>query len=550
MSVHTAAAKKVTVIPADPQYTQKDIRKQHLRVAPYCRVSTDKEEQLSSYEAQIEYYTAKIAENPDWTMVRLYADEGISGTSMKKRKEFMKMVDDCEKGKIDLVITKSTTRFARNTLEGIQIVRQLRRLGVGVFFEKENANTLYMDNEMILTFFFSQAQAESESLSKNVSWGHRRNFENGKVYYQYDSFLGYKKGLDGQPEIDEEQAPIVRRIFARYLMGDSVRKICRDLEADGVRTVRGCEKWSDSTVQNMLRNEKYIGDALLQKTYVQDIFTRKSMKNEGQLPKYYVHNCHPAIIDRTTFQKVQEEIARRSSKKKTSAKAKTELGKYSGKYALSELLVCGECGRPYRRQTYMPRGEKYHVWRCLNRLENGTRICKHSPTFWEEDIQDAVVAAMNEQLDRQRAKETLKQSLFTALATNESEMTLPAVESQIKALQERQIELIGLATAEGAKFEDYDEEIGHVNEEKLRLLGIRAELEMAEQNNSAFDHRMEEIDVALDQESGMIEEYDDIRTRQLISSIKVLSKEHLLIRFKDGVETEQHIERLRATSVR
>ena len=541
MSLHTAAAKKVTIIPADPQYTQKDIRKQHLRVAPYCRVSTDKEEQLSSYEAQIEYYTARIAENPDWTMVRMYADEGISGTSMKKRKEFLKMVEDCEKGKIDLVITKSTTRFARNTLEGIQIVRQLKRLGVGVFFEKENANTLYMDNEMLLTFFFSQAQAESESLSKNVSWGHRRNYENGKVYYQYDSFLGYKKGPDGQPVIDEEQAPIVRRIFARYLMGDSVRKICRDLEADGIRTVRGCEKWSDSTVQNMLRNEKYIGDALLQKTFVQDIFTRKSMKNEGQLPKYYVHNCHPAIIDRMTFQKVQEEIARRSSKKKTSAKAKTELGKYSGKYALSELLVCGECGSPYRRQTYMPKGEKYHVWRCLNRMENGKRICKHSPTFREADIQDAVVAAMNEQLDRQSAKEALKQSLLTALAANEPEMTRASVEIQIKALQERQIELIGLATAEGAKFEDYDEEIGHVNEEKLRLLGIRAELETAQQGNTAFDHRMDEIDAALSQDSGMIEEYDDIRTRQLVSYIKVLDKERLLIRFKDGTEIAQTV---------
>ena len=540
MNVHTAAAKKVTVIPADPQYTQRDIRKQHLRVAPYCRVSTDSDEQLTSYRAQIEYYTAKIAENPDWTMVRMYADEGTTGPSMKKRKEFLKLVDDCEKGKIDLVITKSTTRFARNTLEGIQTVRKLRRLGVGVFFEKENANTLYMDNEMILTFFFSQAQAESESLSKNVSWGHRRNYENGKVYYHYDSFLGYKRGPDGQPEIDEEQAAVVRRIFARYLMGDSVRKICRDLEADGIRTVRGCEKWSDSTVQNMLRNEKYIGDALLQKTYIQDIFTRKSMKNEGQLPKYYVHNCHPAIIDRSTFQKVQEEIARRSSKKKISAKAKTELGKYSGKYALSELLVCGECGSPYRRQTYMPKGEKYHVWRCLNRMENGKRICKNSPTFREEDIQDAVVAAMNEQLDRQRAKETLKQSLFTALAANEPEMTLPAVEGQIKALQERQIELIGLATAEGAKFEDYDEEIGHVNEEKLKLLEIKAELELAEQNRAAFDHRMEEIDAALTLDSGMIEEYDDIRTRQLVSNIKVLDKESLLIRFRDGTESVQY----------
>ena len=541
MSVHTAAAKKVTVIPADPQYTQRDIRKQHLRVAPYCRVSTDKEEQLSSYEAQIEYYTAKIAENPDWTMVRLYADEGISGTSMKKRKEFLKLVDDCEKGKIDLVITKSTTRFARNTLEGIQIIRQLKRLGVGVFFEKENANTLYMDNEMILTFFFSQAQAESESLSKNVSWGHRRNYENGKVYYHYDSFLGYKKGPDGQPEIDEAQAAVVRRIFARYLMGDSVRKICRDLEADGIRTVRGCEKWSDSTVQNMLRNEKYIGDALLQKTYIQDIFTRKSMKNLGQLPKYYVHNCHPPIIDRTTFQKVQEEIARRSGKRKTSTKAKTELGKYSGKYALSELLVCGECGSPYRRQTYMPRGEKYHVWRCLNRMENGTRICKHSPTFREEDIHAAIVSAMNSQLDRQLAKDVLKQCISAALAVSEPGLALPAVESRIRTLQERQIELIGFATAEGARFEDYDEEIGRVNEEKMRLLGIKAELEMAEQPQDAFDHRMEEIDAALSQESGMIEVYDDIRIRQLVSSIKVLDKDRLLIRFKDGTEIVQTV---------
>ena len=541
MNVRTPSAKKVTVIPADPQYTQRDIRKQHLRVAPYCRVSTDSDEQLTSYRAQIEYYTAKIAENPDWTMVRMYADEGTTGTSMKKRKEFLKLVDDCEKGKIDLVITKSTTRFARNTLEGIQTVRKLRRLGVGVFFEKENANTLYMDNEMILTFFFSQAQAESESLSKNVSWGHRRNYENGKVYYHYDSFLGYKRGPDGQPEIDEEQAAVVRRIFARYLMGDSVRKICRDLEADGIRTVRGCEKWSDSTVQHMLRNEKYIGDALLQKTYVQDIFTRKSMKNEGQLPKYYVHNCHPAIIDRTTFQKVQEEIARRSGKRKTSTKAKTELGKYSGKYALSELLVCGECGSPYRRQTYMPRGEKYHVWRCLNRLENGTRICKHSPTFMETDLHNAIVAAMNGQLDRQRAKDALKQSIYTALAAAEPEMTLPAVESQIKTLQERQIELIGLATAEGAKFEDYDEEIGRVNGEKLRLLGIRAELETAQQGSAAFDHRMEKIDAALALDSGMIEEYDDIRTRQLISNIKVLDKDRLLIRFRDGTEIVQTV---------
>ena len=172
--------KLVTMIPADPQMTERDLRKKHLRVAPYCRVSTDKEEQLSSYEAQIEYYTEKIDANPDWTMVRLYADEGITGTSAKKRKDFLQMIRDCERGKIDLVITKSVSRFCRNTLDGLNYVRRLKRHGVGVYFEKENVNTLFMDNEMILTFMMSQAQAESESLSGNVRWGHRKNFKDGK----------------------------------------------------------------------------------------------------------------------------------------------------------------------------------------------------------------------------------------------------------------------------------------------------------------------------------------------------------------------------------
>ena len=538
-----ATGRRVTIIPADPKYTQKDIRKQHLRVAPYCRVSTDSDEQLTSYKAQIAYYTEKIAGNPDWTMVRMYADEGITGTSMKKRKDFLKMIADCEAGKIDLVITKSTTRFARNTLEGIQIVRKLKRLGIGVYFEKENANTLYMDNEMILTFFFSQAQAESESLSKNVSWGHRRNFENGKVYYQYKSFLGYKRGPDGQPEIDEEQAAVVRRIFARYMMGDSVRKICNDLEADGIATARGGEKWSDSTVQHMLRNEKYIGDALLQKTFIQDIFTRKSVKNTGQLPKYYVHDCHPAIIDRETFQKVQEEIARRGSIRKTSSKAKTELGKYSGKYALSEIMVCGECGSPYRRQTYMPHGEKIHVWRCLNRMENGKRICKCSPTFVEADIHAAVVSAMNEMFSQQTAKEALKECITTALATAEPELTLPAVESRIRSLQTRQIELYKLASVPGAG-DSYDEEIGQINAEKMRLMQLKAEMEISRQTNAAVDRRMVEIDQAVDRYSGAITEYDDIRTRQLVSMIKVMDKETLLFRFKDGTEITQHIKKI------
>ena len=543
MNTQQRVAKNVTIMEPDPALVQRDIRKKRLRVAPYCRVSTDSDEQLNSYEAQIEYYTAKIADNPEWTMVRMYADEGITGTSMKKRKEFLRLIADCKKGRVDLVITKSVTRFARNTLEGLQTVRQLKGLGIGVYFEKENVNTLYMDNEMILTFFFSQAQAESESLSGNVKWGHRKNFQDGKVYYHYDSFLGYRKGEDGKPVVDEEQAKIVRRIYSQYLMGYSVRKICSGLEVDGIKTARGTDEWHDSTVQGILRNEKYIGDAILQKTYVADLFNHRTKKNMGELPKYYVHDCHPAIIDRATFQKVQEEIARRAGKRKTSSKAKTELGKYSSKYALSEILICGECGSPYRRQTYMPKGEKIHVWRCLNRMENGKRICKNSPTFKEEALHNTIVAAMNEMFSQQAARDVLRESVATVLASTQPKMSLPAIENRMRELKARQDELVTLVSCGDATFEAVETEFSKIGEEWNDLKLLHTKLELEQPSSSEIDRRMEQITSTIEQMDATITDYDDIRTRQLISTIKVVDKETLLIRFKDGTEITQHIEK-------
>ena len=541
MNTQAIPNRKVTMIPADPQMAEKDIRKKHLRVAPYCRVSTGKEEQLSSYEAQIEYYTAKIAANPEWTMVRIFADEGISGTSTKKRKEFRKMVQACENGKIDLVITKSVSRFCRNTLDGLSYIRRLKKHGVGVFFEKENVNTLYMDNEMILTFMMSQAQSESESLSGNVKWGHRKNFRDGKVYYNYSSFLGYRKGADELPEVDPDEAAIVRRVFARYLMGQSIHQIARDLMTDGIKTAQSRAKWNDSVIQNMLRNEKYIGDALLQKTYIADIFTRQARKNNGELPMYYVENCHPAIIDRETYQKVQEEIARRSSLRKTAARAKTELGKFSGKYVLTELLVCGECGSPYRRVIWTQKGVKRVVWRCGNRLDYGKRICKRSPTLDESKIHDAVAAAMNELFNTQTAKQALTDCIATVLAGETDEMTLPAVEAQIRQLQERQVELFQLAVGAGSDCIDYDEEIQKVSAAKTRLMAKKAELERKQPASSEYNQRMETISESLEEIGCAITCFDEVTVRQLISNIKVIDKNSLLIRFKDGTELEQVI---------
>ncbi|MEL7622080.1 MAG: recombinase family protein [Clostridiales bacterium] len=533
------ATRKVTVIPADPIYAQKDIRKKALRVAPYCRVSTSSEEQLDSYQAQIEYYTERISSQPEWTMVDMFADEGKTATSTKKRKDFLRMIKACEKGKVDLVITKSVSRFCRNTLDGLDYVRKLKRMGVGVFFEKENVNTLYMDNEMILTFMMSQAQAESESMSGNIRWGHRKNFKDGKVYYHYAGFLGYRKGEDDLPEIDPEEAEIVRRVFSRYLVGHSVAKIIADLEADGIKTVRGKEKWNDGVIRGMLKNEKYIGDALLQKTFIADLFTRQSKKNNGELPQYYVENCHPAIIDKLTFQRVQEEMARRSSLRKVSANAKTELAKYSGKYVLTELLSCGNCGSPYRRVTWTrPEGKKI-VWRCINRLENGKKFCKDSPTLEEGRIHTAVVSAMNEMFSLKTMKSLLQDSILSALSGNSGETSIAAIDSRLSELRARQYELLQFAASVGADSTQYDEDLNEVSMEFSALVSKRSELEKNQQGIAQADKRAEQIAAELDKVDTGITCFDELTVRQLIGAIKVLDEDKLLIRFKDGTEIEQ-----------
>lgn len=400
---------------------------QRTRVAAYCRVSTNSEEQLSSYQSQLEYYQEKISTNPEWILVAVYADQGVSGTSTKARKEFNRMIRACRRGKIDLIITKSVSRFVRNTLDGLDYIRQLKEIGVGIYFEKENINTLTLENELILTFMMSAAQAESESLSGNIKWGKRKNFKDGKIDYIYSNFLGYREGPDGNPEIDPEEAELIRRIFSRYLQGESVRKIISDFEAEGIKTIRGKEKWRDGTVRHILSNEKYMGDALLQKTFISDLFTRRSVKNTGQLPMYYVHDCHPAIIDKDTFYRVQEEIARRSSLPQRSIHGKTGRAKYSGKYALSNLLTCGTCGALYRRVTWTrPEGKKI-VWRCLHRLESGKKVC-NSPTVEEWVLHDAITNGMRGQINQSVLQDAL---LASAQLASDADSTKAALQEML-----------------------------------------------------------------------------------------------------------------------
>ena len=476
MSIQQKTPRRVTVTPADPKYTEKDIRKQHLRVAPYCRVSTGSEEQQTSFTAQMEYFTRRIADNKDWTMVKMYADKGITGTSAKKRPEFLKMIRDAEKGKIDLVITKSVSRFCRNTLDGLEYVRRLKKCGVGVYFEKENTNTLYMDNEMILTFMMSQAQSESESLSTNVKWGFRKRFANGVVYYHYDTLLGYRRGPDGEPEIDPNEAPVVRRIFARFLMGQSYQQICDGLMADGIKTAPGSEKWYGSTVKSILQNEKYVGDAVLQKTVSEDLFDRQRVKNEGQLPKYYVHDCHPAIIDRATFDAVQRGLKLRT---KTDGSGEAHL--------LSGLVKCADCGstmskcsngkRAYLRcKLYADSGKQKLCTRHSVRLDQlidlvSDRIRYYVQTYYELDAADI-----------QPQKDTRREAL-----EQERKSIVAQLEKRSQALKTLYLDKVAGIIGEGQFVELNQSFLDEKSRLEQRLGRINEELENREQPQQQAD---------------------------------------------------------------
>ena len=342
--------KKIIVIPARNESPQGQAKKRNLRVAAYCRVSTGDEEQLTSYENQKAFYTEKIIKNPEWTMVDIFADEGITGTSTCRRKDFLRMIRQCRQGKIDMILAKSVSRFARNTLDTISYTRELRSLGIAVIFEEQNINSIYPESEFLIALHAAFAQSESESISANVRWGKRQSIKDGKVTFQYKTLLGYEKGPDGNPVIIPEEAETVRQIFEWYLAGKSVRDIRLALVAGGFRNAVGTTDWTTSNLRSILTNEKYCGDALLQKTFVKDCISKKSIPNTGQLAKVLIQNNHEAIISHEMFDAVQLELARRRAQDGRSRKsAPTGRGKFSGKYALSGLLFCAECGTAYRR---------------------------------------------------------------------------------------------------------------------------------------------------------------------------------------------------------
>ena len=341
------------MIPAKPQYDRSiKLSEKKLRVAAYCRVSTELEEQESSYEAQVEYYTRKIQETDNWKMAGIYADDGKSATNTKKRDDFNAMIKDALNGKIDMILTKSVSRFARNTVDSLLTIRKLKEKNVAVVFEKEGVNTLDGTGEILITILSSLAQEESRNISENTRWGVVRRFENGRMIVNHNKFMGYTKNENGDLVIVQEEAEVVRLIFRLYLEGYSAKKISQYLEENGIKTATGQDKWYDSVIFKMLRNEKYMGDALLQKTYTVDFMTKKKVINKGIVPQ-------EPIIPKELFYRVQEELARRASMNKSAVtRKKNQKSKFSSEYALTGLLLCGDCGQEYRRVTWSRNGKK------------------------------------------------------------------------------------------------------------------------------------------------------------------------------------------------
>lgn len=392
--------KNVTVIKASPRMSvseAKSVRK--LRVAAYCRVSTEQEEQLNSFENQVSYYTAYINSKEDYEMAGIYADEGISGTSTKRRKDFNRMIEDCEKGMIDLIIVKSISRFARNTQDCLFYARKLKNMGIGVFFEKENINTMDGAGELLFTILSSLAQEESRSISENCKWGIRKKFSDGKVHLNANRFLGYDKDENGNLVINEEQAKIIRRIFTDFMDGLNPDTIAKMLNEENVPGCTGEAKWTAGTIWGMLSNEKYMGDSILQKTYTADFLTKRTEKNVGQVTQYYVENDHEAIIEEKFWKTVQLEIERRKAFKEEHGI--NSIGRYTQEQPFSNKVVCGHCNSILTRRTHTRKNGTYHkAWTCNKRfIKKGVKGC-YSETIAEAIIHEAFLKAWNTLIEK------------------------------------------------------------------------------------------------------------------------------------------------------
>ena len=549
MSIMPVQKKKVSIIPPQMKYDkQVKVEQKALRVAAYCRVSTLLEQQEGSYEMQVDYYTNKINSNPNWTSAGIFADDGKSATQTNKRDDFNAMIEACLSGKIDLILTKSISRFARNTVDALQNIRKLKEKNIPIIFEKEGINTMESGGELLITILSSQAQEESRNISENTRWGVTRKFEKGIIQVNHKKFLGYTKDDNGNLVIVPKEAVIVKRIFREYLEGKSLIKIAQGLERDGIKTVTGLDHWHPGTLDKMLSNEKFCGDALMQKTYTMDFLTKKKVKNDGYVRKYYIEDNHEAIIPKEIFHQVQEEKLRRASLHKPAVtrkknKEEKEKSKYSSKYVLTELMVCAECGHAYRRQIWYKYGDKSAVWRCEDRLKYGKKSkCKNSPTLKENQLHETIINAINSVVeDSGEFIGTFRENVIRVIGSYSTNGNPSQYDKQIENLQGQMLELIENNAKRGAISEDFDMEYKELSEQINELNVMKIKMVQDYKQAESYGERLKEIDKTMTTLKHQVKEFDQDLIKRLITSIKVDKGMEVEIQFHSGIVVKKQI---------
>lgn len=500
------------------------------RVAAYARVSVPTERLLHSLDEQISYYSALIQSTPGWEYAGVFADRGVSGTQTVSRDEFQRLLSECEAGHIDLILTKSLSRFARNTVDTLETVRRLKRLGVEVRFEKENINTLDESGELMITLFASFAQEESRSISENCVWGQRKRFADGKVTVPFGRFLGYDRGPDGNLVVNEEQAKVVRRIYALFFEGNTPYAISKILTEDGVPTPGGKKNWSKTVVLSILKNEKYKGDALLQKVYTEDFLTKKKVRNSGQVPQYYVEGNHEAIVSPEVFDLVQEEIARR----------RNGASRYSGVQPFSGVVYCGDCGGLYGPKVWHS-NDRYRrtVWQCTRKYRGD--ICR-TPHLTEAQLREKVTVAM------QRLSDDRAAVLRTAESIRDSVYDTSALQDELEQVQRElaaQAEKLNRAIRTNASVaQDQAEHQQKMKKLTARYQALQERYQALTEEIQGKDSRRAGLNSFLRQLKKLPETVtapDAITLHVLIERITVNADRSVVIRFRDGTEVAERL---------
>ena len=526
----------VEVIPATKKPSELHTKKIK-NVAAYCRVSTEAEEQLGSFDTQYTYYKNKILSTPGWKLAGMYGDEGISGVKAKNRPSFNQMIKDCENGKIDLILTKSVSRFARNLLDTISICRRLREKDIGIYFEKENLNTLNLNSEMLLALYAMFAQSESESISANVKNGKRMRYKAGNVGYNFNMVYGYKQDENKNINPDFEQATVVIFIFEEYLRGKSLQEICGLLKDQNRKSPGGKDEWKPEAVKRILTNEKYAGDVLTQKTFTSNVIDKKTIKNTGQITQYLVRDHHIPIIQREKFDMVQIEVKKRSCIRRN--ENKDEFMKYSGKFEFNNKIICGQCGTKYRRTMWITKkNEKQYKWRCLGRTNEGKQYCPNSPTIDDEFLKETMLAAINTVYNsKSRVKDIIKCTISTILGEKEQPL-ITENKARIEELNNELRKVIEKNSIGEISSDELDDRCAKIMDEIKKLREENKQYEIAQKLNNSETAKLKDIFKAVDEMREELTEYNPDLVRKIVERIEVHSKEKATIWFAGEIPYE------------